>query len=203
MNIKLNQGHRNIIAKNARKTSPINKQLAELLEARYDIAEKIRIVSLGGIENSKMYEGAYNRLMKIRNSLPDNLITHDIGITVKSYTHLIMPPSRKTIMIEFKGPRICLNNKILMEEGGSLLKDLEESLELEGKYRKQLKDLEYKVFASISSITTVKKLLDSWPEVKELLPSELLQSKPMLPALQTGQLNSLIGLPTTKQGKLK
>jgi hypothetical protein len=198
MNIKLNQGHRIAIARNARKASPLNKKLSDVLEKRYKIAEIIRIVSLGGPDKAYVYEGAHIQLMSIRNSLPDELITHEIGIHVKSYTHVIMPLSKKTVMIDFKEPKICLNRKFELLPGESLLEQLEESLELEEKYRKELKNLEGKVFASISGITTVKKLLDSWPEVKELLPEELLQSKPKLPALKTEQLNELIGLPTTK-----
>lgn len=74
-----------------------------------------------------------------------------------------------------------------------------ESIEKEEAFQKELSELYDNVYASISSITTVKKLLEQWEEAIELLPSELKQPKAQLPALQTHKLNKLIGLPTKKE----
>lgn len=52
------------------------------------------------------------------------------------------------------------------------------------------------VWATLRRFTTVAKLLKVWPAAAELLPDEDGEAKPQLPAVRTGDLNSLIGLPT-------
>ena len=56
--------------------------------------------------------------------------------------------------------------------------------------------LSAQVRGALSKFTTVKRLLDAWPEAKELLPDRLPEAKPALPAIRTEDLNALIGLPS-------
>ena len=76
---------------------------------------------------------------------------------------------------------------------------IEDYIHTEEKLRKQLQEVRDTVYASIEGITTLKKLLETWPEVKELLPDELTQPKVSLPAMQTKKLNTMVGLPTNKK----
>ena len=51
------------------------------------------------------------------------------------------------------------------------------------------------VAATLESFKTVEKLLEEWPEAKALIPKDVeAASKPMPLALQTDELNKLIGL---------
>ena len=56
--------------------------------------------------------------------------------------------------------------------------------------------LRVQVSATLKQFTTIKKLLEQWPESKDLLPSDLNESKPQLPVVQVKDLNCLIGLPS-------
>lgn len=56
--------------------------------------------------------------------------------------------------------------------------------------------IEGPVKAAVGAVTTVKALLNAWPEAKELLPGNLDEAKPRLPALRPEALNALIGLPS-------
>lgn len=68
-------------------------------------------------------------------------------------------------------------------------------------YRTMESETKARVRAVLNATGTVKKLLDAWPESRELIPDDVLNppKKPMLPAIQTGELNKRIGLPTKKK----
>ena len=199
MSIRLNKSHKEEIARKARALSPIHKQIEELLEERKLLAEKIRIESLGGAEKALKYEKIADKILKLREDLPENLLSHSQGITMNnsifvrtdnqyySRRHLMLP---KTAVVSGE----CYD----MTTKSKYLPALLESIDKEEAFNKELAELYENVYASISSITTVKKLLEQWPEVIELLPSELKQPKIQLPALQANKLNKLIGLPTSK-----
>ena len=199
MSLRLNKSHKEEIARKARALSPIHNQIKELLEERKLLAEKIRIESLGGAEKAIKYQSIADNIVKLREELPENLLSHSQGVTMNnsifvrtdtqyySRRHLMLP---KTAVVSGECYDMTTQSKYLP----ALLK----SIETEESYEKELKDLYDNVYASISSITTVKKLLEQWEEAIELLPEELKQPKIQLPALQTSKLNKLIGLPTTK-----
>lgn len=54
------------------------------------------------------------------------------------------------------------------------------------------------VNAATGAVTTVMALLKAWPEVKELLPDHVEESKSQLPAIQVSDLNALVGLPSAE-----
>ncbi|EGN7597853.1 Nmad5 family putative nucleotide modification protein [Escherichia coli] len=51
------------------------------------------------------------------------------------------------------------------------------------------------VSAALNKVRTVKRLLDVWPEAKELLPTDA-PPVPLAPAVHRETLNEMIGLPT-------
>ena len=200
MSLRLNKSHKEEIARKARALSPIHKQIEELLEERKLLAEKIRIESLGGVEKALKYQAIADKIIKLREELPENLLSHSQGISMNnsiyartdnqyySRRHLMLP---KTSVVSGE----CYD----MPTQSKYLPALLLSIEKEEAFKKELSELYDNVYASISSITTVKKLLEQWEEAIELLPSELKQPKAQLPALQAHKLNKLIGLPTKKE----
>lgn len=60
---------------------------------------------------------------------------------------------------------------------------------------KQRSALTANVRAAVQSVTTIKKLLEVWPEAAELIPEAVAPAK-QLPALQREDLNAMIGLPS-------
>lgn len=200
MSLRLNKSHKEEIARKARALSPIHKQIEALLEERKLLAEKIRIESLGGAEKATKYQNIADKIIKLREDLPENLLSHSQGITMNrsifvrtdnqyySRRHLMLP---KTSVVSGECYDMITQSKYLPA--------LLESIEKEEAFQKELSELYENVYASISSITTVKKLLDQWEEAIELLPPELKQPKAQLPALQANKLNKLIGLPIEKE----
>lgn len=200
MSVRLNMSHKRDIASKAKAVSPLNKELKKLLEDRKLLAEKIRIESLGGKELTKKYEAIADQMTKLRNQLPDSLLSHTIGIYRSSDIKVRTSTEYySTHYLTLPNMSVTSSSVYDMSQHTTYLHEVLDSYEKEKKIKKQLKELEETVLASITSITTLKKLLEQWSEAKELLPSDLLEAKVQLPALQTNNLNKLIGLPTKKE----
>ncbi|WP_455508190.1 Nmad5 family putative nucleotide modification protein [Enterobacter sp.] len=59
-------------------------------------------------------------------------------------------------------------------------------------------DIRQNVSAALSKVRTVKRLLEEWPEAKELLPADA-SSVPLPPAIRRETLNEMIGLPSDEE----
>lgn len=200
MSVRLNMTHKRDIASKARAVSPLNKELRKLLEDRKLLAEKIRIESLGGKALTGTYEAIEKQMTELRDQLPDNLRSHLIGIYRAS--DIRVRTSTEYYSVHYLNlPKISVRSMDVYDltKNTTYLQEVLDSFEKEVEIEKKLKELEETVLASLSSITTLKKLLEQWSEAKELLPLELLEAKVQLPALQTTNLNKLIGLPTKKE----
>lgn len=200
MSLRLNKSHKEEIARKARALSPIHKQIGELLEERKLLAEKIRIESLGGSEKATKYQDIADKIIELREELPENLLSHSQGVTTNNSMYVRTDNqyySRRYLTLPKTS--VVSGDCYDMLTQSKYLPALLVSIEKEEAFQKELSELYDTVFASISSITTVKKLLEQWEEAAELLPSELKQPKIHLPALQAHKLNKLIGLPTKEE----
>jgi len=198
MSIRLNKHHKETIAQNARKLSPLNAQLDQVFKARKVLAESIRVESLGGLKKTKEYDDiAKDRLLQ-RDKLPYNLLSHSTGINMASRMYVGLSKTERRYCLNFEDIRVAIKGTRDLTTGSRYYDPLIKSIEIEDKIREELIELEQSVYASISGITTLKKLLETWPEVVELLPSDITQQPVRLPALRTDNLNKLIGLPTKK-----
>lgn len=200
MSLRLNKSHKEDIARKARALSPIHKQIEELLEERKLLAEKIRIESLGGSEKATKYQNIADKIIELREELPENLLSHSQGVTTNNSMYVRTDNqyySRRYLTLPKTS--VVSGDCYDMLTQSKYLPALLVSIEKEEAFQKELSELYDTVFASISSITTVKKLLEQWEEAAELLPSELKQPKIHLPALQAHKLNKLIGLPTKEE----
>ena len=199
MSLRLNKSHKEEIARRAKALSPIHKQIDEILEERKLLAEKIRIESLGGAEKATKYQNIADKIIELREELPENLLSHSQGVTMNNSMYVRTDNqyySRRYLTLPKTS--VVSGDCYDMLTQSKYLPALLVSIEKEEAFKKELSELYDTVYASISSITTVKKLLEQWEEAIELLPSELKQPKIHLPALQTHKLNKLIGLPTKK-----
>lgn len=199
MSTRLTASVKRDIAQNARKLSPFTKELNELLEERKEIIEGIRIEALGGKTAAAKYDDIDKQLQALIKTLPLELMSHSSGIYRSSSIYVSLDGEYSNHYL-LHSSKVVPSNRYVLPVTSPFHAALVASNEAESKLLRQLREVEGQVLASINSITTVKKLLDTWEEARELLPPYLLQPKVHLPALQTNKLNKLIGLPT-KKGK--
>lgn len=196
MSIRLNKYHKEQIAEKARNMSPLNKELEEHRKGDSALAEKLRVASLGGIEATEKLDKVYEQLLKIREELPEEVLGYSIGI--RTDTHIPIRIDDDYHYLNLNKAKVTHGRRINIDESSEFYDEVSKHVATEQRLRKELKDLYNTVYASIQSITTVKKLLDTWEEAKELLPEDLKAVKVQLPALQTHKLNKAIGLPSKK-----
>lgn len=91
------------------------------------------------------------------------------------------------------------DNKCLFPADHELSKRFEKLTQKENKLKEKETEINTTVQVALNSVTTIKRLIEIWPESKELIPTDISKSTSTLPALQVEDLNKLIGLPTDKK----
>lgn len=88
------------------------------------------------------------------------------------------------------------NERMVVPQGPLVEELMDKTKEAEDLYSAD-KDVTVNVTALVNSVTTVKKLIEVWPESAELIPSEVESIKKQLPAINMSSLNAAIGIPST------
>ena len=195
---RLNSYLRDEILKNAIAKSPVPAEEAALESEYYALAEAFRVETLGGSKKVAEIEHLVQEIEKLRAQLPDNVKTDD-PVARTDYEMYRMNLGGLRVRLNF-GPsreerRICPSEAMFAADHPLALQFGQ--LENRKADLKSKRDtLRHQVQAVLASVTTVKKLLEIWPEAKELLPQNVEEAKPQLPALPIADVNALIGLPS-------
>lgn len=171
---------------------------------RVDWAEAVRVDSLGGKEGAEAVDKAIEQIKAITKALPEGVTTGYQPINVDSDFYLncggisIRPRFNGTFGYDscFEAIRKpCRSCKLAADH--PLAIEFHQ-LEQDDKSLKEKRgNIENSVAAAMSGINTDNQLLKVWPEAAELMPKEI--QKVQLPAVQTADLNALIGLPSEKE----
>lgn len=90
------------------------------------------------------------------------------------------------------------SNRYVIPQGHELISVME-NYRAEQKNINDIKaNVRENVKALVYSVTTVKKLLEVWPESEELIPQNVAKPSVQLPSIKIEQLNALIGVPSDK-----
>lgn len=203
--IRLTTALRDVIAANAIKKSGVTAAEAENGKAFSDLAEKVRVQVLGGDNKAADADTKLAKAMKIEKEL------HAMGAT----SFCISRGLRSDIYPSFGGARTQLKysagdsvyrltpaREICLLAADDPLTVLFNRLDDEKRaLSKQREEVKVNVYAALNSVSTVKRLLEVWPESKELLPDDIDAARAALPALKVGDLNKLIGLPTEEKSE--
>lgn len=201
INNRLNKDIRDYIVSEAVKKAGIPEAFDEIKKRRAKWADDVRIHALGGKEKAKKAESIKKRFEKTAAEFPKGLIDgpfrtgYDIAVNIAGkYFRVGFCGSVGSIPHQGRVYKITLSETVLKADHqlASEFDDIErDNLSIEEKRD----DIRVKVRAAVDSLTTVKKLLEIWPEVSELLPKE---SKPAakLPMVPVSELNAEIGLPS-------
>lgn len=188
----------------------INKELKTLIDRRALLASSIRIDSLGGKDNITKIN---KHLKKIGELVESDLIKNIDGrFSIYSQSdfelnHINLGGMRVTLQYSGETCGYSDRDKRVLHDvvptDSSVVYDAEheftkEFLSIEGDYKTtcgKKEGIAAQVKATLNQFTTVKKLLEAWPEAKDLIPDDVDEVKPKLPVVQVQDLNCLIGLP--------
>lgn len=169
-------------------------------QERYALAEAFRIESLGGAEQARKIEKLAARIEKELAELPAGVVLYGQPIR-KSHEMWRMNLGGARVVIPFgdsteqQQQRIAPSGAVFAGDHPLVLK-FHELENRSADLQKRRDTLRQTIRAVLNSCTTVKKLLDVWPEAKELLPTQLEEARSTLPAVQTAELNAALGLPS-------
>ena len=201
--IRLTNVIREQIAKNALTKSGIVAALGALQVKRHEVARDSRVFAFGGVEKTTKVDKAYEKLEKALSELRDSGSSFYISSGLSSSIYITISGRQLgwcSYGKDSKEQEICLvtPNRDLCRFGAEheITKRFDEIINEEQKLNARAKEIEATVWAALNSVTTLKRLIEVWPESKELIPENSDNAKAMLPALRVEDLNRMIGLPT-------
>ncbi|EJX4926987.1 hypothetical protein OD635_003974 [Salmonella enterica] len=205
MNQVLNKAVKEIIVDNALAKAGIPQRKKALRAARVDWAERVRLKAIGGPEAEAEILKAEKKIAALIAKLPEILRTDNMMIRTGTDIYLNLAGSR--VCAYFNGNYRGYEQgepdpirKIAPYEYTLLADDplVTEFYSFDALYR-EIKsdeaDIRQNVTAALDKARTVKRLLEQWPEAKELLPAEN-AIVPLPPAIRREALNEMIGLPS-------
>lgn len=171
---------------------------AGITEARKALDEKLqnwaehaRVESLGGPAEVARIERILDEIKQLRASLPSGL-DHNAriaNIAKRDYFRV----GGERVDIEFPEYRLTLY-QVSFEADHPLAKAYRKIEVERSKVESKAGEITTKVRATVRQFSTIKRLLEAWPEALELIPATLGVTT-CLPAIRTEDLNKLVGLP--------
>lgn len=179
---RLNNKIRNSIVENAIAKSGVVARQEDLIARRAKLADDVRLFAIGGVDVEKKLDSELEKVEKQLKKLDERFF---------KYTSHLSPRRDSDITVNFSGRAARLYfNGLEHNQGKSVYKNYIEgirvvitadnpltdefdAIELEQRTINDLRaHVKAEVSAMVNSVTTVKKLLEVWPEAKELLPPE-------------------------------
>lgn len=204
---RLNKTIREAIVDNALKASGVNSREEELIKRRAKLADDVRLFAIGGVEREKELNEIYDKAVKYsKNHMSEGMI--DIDVSRSSSYEINVNFAGRAVDLYFTGePKHNYDNRVFKPYVDSSyrnrvaitsdnpLNDEFDAIVKEQRVIGELRtQLSAEVQAMVDSVTTIKKLLELWPESKSLLPENEKPSSTALVA-DVSKLNTMIGLP--------
>lgn len=188
------------IIDNALAKAGITKALEDWAAARFAWIEQVRL-AVNGMTDAQI-EAAVAKVKKAYDAIPEHMRDTLYRVAYKR-THLNVNLAGANLQLWFPNDesRFVPNSRQVITADSPLCQQFHDQETLKKELDDKAITVRAQVRAACKQVTTVKKLLDAWPEVKELLPAELEESKINLPALVVADLNALIGLPSDEGAK--
>lgn len=202
--MKLTNAIREVIVNNAVAKSGLNDVRDAIVKQRAEWANKVRLEAIGGVEEEQKLADINKKHKALVNSVPEELrmygrdparITNEIWVNVAGISFSACFHGGLGYSGYEQVYRISPSSHTLLSDN-PLVAEFHEIHNKQAEYDDKLSTLMDSVRAAVQKVTTVKKLLEVWPEAKELIPEEVEKQVKQLPAIKTEDLNKMIGLPS-------
>lgn len=169
---------------------------AKLLDDRYTWSEAVRIDSMGGQAEWEKIRDTLRKISKMRKSLPDGLDQGHSIIKKRNQQSLNLAGAKVVTVLSSSCPAVWSHTLIASNPLVQQFHDLE-GRQKDINERRHL--IKAQVSATVAQFTTIKRLLESWPDAAELLPAATVKAEARLPVVQVADLNKMIGLPSGEE----
>lgn len=195
---RLNKATREYIVGQALAKAEIDVQRIALEKERFDWVNRVRVAA-NGMSDADL-QALEDQHEALKDKVPKDLRVDYRLVAKREYCypnlggmrvgHFAFAPERESDRSRFAmhEPTLAADHP-LADEFYALEKRREE-------LENRAKVIKAQVWAVVDSVTTIKKLLEVWPEARELLPPDEQPVITNVPAVLITSLNSAIGLPT-------
>ena len=204
---RINNNIREQILANALVKSGVVERESKLRTRRADLAENCRLHAVGGVEGEKKILDVIAKRKELYKSLnlkyglysrmsSDVFKGYDIDVAFGGMSLRLYFNGERTHSGDDKYKSIVPNSRVLFDAEHELSTEFTE-IEKESEIVKSLREqVTVNTNAVLKSVTTIKKLIEVWPESKELIPSKVDTCISNLPSVDVNQLNTMIGILT-------
>jgi hypothetical protein len=184
------------VVKNAVAKSGITGELEAIKIKRFAWAERVRIEVIGGPEKSAEYSKINAEASIAYSALPQEMKDHSNIVERRSSFYVNL--AGLSVTVKLNGYSEAPNNRMAITASSPLCQEFHD-IEAEEKAAVERGTIiENQVRATLDKFGTIKRLVEAWPEVVELLPPITSAPKSNLPAIQVADLNKLVGLPSAE-----
>lgn len=169
---------------------------AALEEKRLAWGREVRIFLCGGAEVVAQARKIEKRIRQLQKLIPKGLNSFSGGL--HNEYHIRVNLAGVNVLLP-KERFIVPHSDRFLKADNPLVQQFYD-LEAEGEtIEAKRAEVSSHVRGTLQQFTTVKKLLEAWPEAKELLPPAEANEARQLPVVQVADLNALVGLPSGEQ----
>lgn len=191
---RITNAMKDAIVENALLKSGVTARLEAVKVKRLDWAERVRIDILGGPEKAAEYAKINKDAGKTYSNLPAGLKQNSSIVTRRKEFYVNLAGLSVTVKLPEYAE--ASSNREVIAADSQLCQQFHDIEAEENAVLDQGTIVENQVRATLDKFGTIKRLVEAWPEVQELLPPATLAQKSNLPAIQVADLNKLVGLPS-------
>lgn len=207
---RLNKTIREGVIKNAIVASGVVARHEALITRRAKLADDVRLVSIGGVEVEKQLDTQFAKVEKQLKKLDENMFPYARHVTPRRDYDIDVNFAGRAVRLFFNGLELHDFNvkkvykNYVTHQRVTITADnpLNDEFDAINKEQRIIDDLrtqvKSEVTAMVNSVTTIKKLLELWPEAKDLLPAEEKAQSTALVA-DVNKLNTMLGLPKDEE----
>lgn len=191
---RLTKHIREQILANAQTKSGNRQRLEDTIKKRKEWDEAVRILSLG--EHAALLESLDAKIEKIRQQIPEPFRSNDSPVQRRGFMSVNCAGLAPHVS-GWDGDKVAPRHHTIMAND-PLAQQFHDICSEEKANTDSWEKVKASVNAATHAVTTIKALMKAWPEVKELLPEYVEESKSQLSAIQVADLNVLVGLPSAE-----
>ena len=207
---RLNKATREAIINKAIEKSGVLAREEALISRRAKLANDVRLFAIGGEDKEREIMEKFEKAKEILGSISDSPFDTSV-MQPNQDDEVYVNFQGRAVNLQFSGlesrarpyvykPLVCCNssNRVVIESDNPLHAEFD-AIQLEQNTVLSLRaHVKAEVSAMVNSVTTVKKLIEVWPESKELIPEfEREQSASLV--VSVDNLNAMIGLSREKE----
>ena len=163
---------------------------------QFELAEKCRVVALGGEEVVREIERAEEAVARATSKVPVEILSPAFQKRGVLNAQYVVGDKHNNVHLRFEKYEVFWGGRVNLKDFPKLNEDVRNYVETTDALNREISALTTEILEVVNSVSTVKRLLEVWPECEALLPEPAVTNlTPPPPAKTVAALNSALKLP--------